>query len=43
MKYYTSQLQEDVKNIFKLNMQKKKTKPKIRKFSLSPKIRRLGV
>lgn len=24
MKYYTSQLQEDVKNIFKLNMQKKK-------------------
>lgn len=42
MKYYTSQLQEDVKNIFKLNMQKKK-KPKIRKFSLSPKIRRLGV
>ena len=28
MKYYTSQLQEDVKNIFKLNMQKKKTEDK---------------
>lgn len=31
MKYYTSQLQEDVKNIFKLNMQKKKNKTEDKK------------